>query len=144
MQPGVEAAVRVDASVARVRDVIEDVDAWPDWARGVRESSVLARDDSGRPVQARFVVDTPVGPVGYTLAYAHTENEVRWRLVAGELIERLDGAYSIRPDGDGSLVEGTLEIGVSLPVPGSMVRRMADEILTRGLDDLRARCERDE
>jgi hypothetical protein len=141
MASSVEGQVRIAAPVERVRTVIDDVDAYAEWARGIRTSTVEAHDEQGRAARARFVVDTPIGPVGYVLAYEHTDRAVRWQLVEGELLETLDGSYRVRADGDGSVVEGALEVGVSLPVPASLVRKMSDEILTKGLDDLRSRCE---
>lgn len=141
MAPSVEGQVRIAAPADRVRTVIDDVDAYADWARGIRRSTVEEHDEQGRVARARFLVDTPIGPVGYVLAYGHHDEAVRWQLVEGELLSTLDGSYHVRVDGEGTIVEGTLDVGVSLPVPASLVRKLADEILAKGLDDLRSRCE---
>lgn len=135
-------SVTIDASPETILAVITDLDAYPQWAEGVQEAEVLETDDEGRPARGRFKVDARVVEVGYTLAYAYRGQErVSWELVEGETLNQLDGAYDLRPAGDGTEVTYTLEADVDIPLPGFMKKRAAKQILESGLKGLKARAE---
>ncbi len=141
MAERVEDGIHIDAPVDTVHAVILAVEDYPSWANGVRSVDVLDHDDAGRAAQARFVVDTPLGPVGYTVAYTYGETEVSWQLVEGEMLSRLDGSYSLTARDGGTAVQGTLDVAVDLPVPASVTRKAAISIVERALASLKQRVE---
>ncbi len=135
-------SVTIAAPQQTVFDVITDIGAYPGWAEGVEEAEVLDTDAEGRPATARFQVDAKVVQVGYTIRYAYEDTDrVSWELVEGETISQLDGAYTLRPDGDGTHVTYTLEADVDIPLPGFMKKRAAKQILDTGLKSLKQRSE---
>lgn len=141
MAERVEDGIHIAADVDAVHAVILAVEDYPTWAEGVRSADVLDRDDAGRPGRVRFVVDTPLGPVGYTVAYTYDDAEVVWNLVEGEMVSRLDGSYSLTSSNDGTKVQGTLEVAVDLPVPASLTRKAATSIVEKALASLKQRVE---
>lgn len=141
MAEHVSGEITVDAPLTRVHEVVIRVEDYPQWADGVRSVEVLARDDEGLPERAKFEIDTPMGRVGYTLAYTHGDDEVRWHLVEGELLKQLDGMYALTADGESTRVRCALDVGVDLPLPGALTRQVASSILERGLEGVKARAE---
>jgi ribosome-associated toxin RatA of RatAB toxin-antitoxin module len=131
----------IAAPAATVLAVITDLDSYPEWAEGVLETEVLARDDQDRPDRARFRLDAKVAEVRYTLQYRYTEDTVSWTLLEGDTISQLDGRYELTPDGDGTSVRYDLEADVDMPLPGFLKKRAAKQILEQGLEGLKRRAE---
>lgn len=131
----------VAASPEQVWSVIDDLEAYTQWAEGVEDVDVQGRGDDGRPTRASFKVDAKVLQVSYTLTYTYGEDNVTWELVEGEQINQLDGEYRVTPDGDGSHVRYTLEVDFDIPLPGFLKKRGAKRILDTGLKGLKKRAE---
>ncbi|MBW3663002.1 MAG: SRPBCC family protein [Actinobacteria bacterium] len=133
--------IAVAAPPEQVWNVIDDLEAYTQWAEGVEDVDVQERDDDGRPTRARFKVDAKVLQVSYTLTYTYGDDNVTWELVEGEQINQLDGEYEVTPDGDGSHVRYTLEVDFDIPLPGFLKKRGAKRILDTGLKGLKKRAE---
>ena len=108
-------SIEIDAAPDDIMAVIADLPAYPEWAKAVRQTEILATDDSGRPAQVRFTLDS--GPVKdvYTLAYDWADDglSVSWRLVKGQMQKAQEGRYLLKPpwpephEGDVHAVGGT-------------------------------------
>jgi len=61
--------VEVSAEPQHVYEVALDLEAYPEWAGGVRSVTITEEDDYGRPSMADFVVDGMVKEISYTLVY---------------------------------------------------------------------------
>lgn len=134
--------IRISASPQHIFEVITDLEAYPDWAEGIRAVEVLSRDEADRPVQARFHVDARVMEVTYVLEYEYDEPAwIGWRLVEGHQVRQLDGTYDLQADGDDTHVHYQLEVDVDLPLPRFLKKRAAKVILETGLKGLRERVE---
>ncbi len=134
--------VTIRASRQEVLDVVLDLEAYPEWADGMKRVEVTERDDQGRPVLARFVVDARVAEIDYVLRYDHSGEDLTWQLERGEVVRQLDGRYRIDEQDGTSDVEYALEVDVTLPVPGFLKKRAAKVILETGLRGLKQRVER--
>lgn len=133
--------VTIRATRDQVLEVVLDLEAYPQWAEGMRHVEVTERDDQDRPVLARFVVDARVAEIDYVLRYHHGGEHLTWNLERGEVVRQLDGRYRI-DERDGSChVEYALEVDVALPVPGFLKKRAAKVILDTGLRGLKRRVE---
>lgn len=133
--------IRIDAPTDTVWAVIDDLEAYTDWAEGVEKVEVLERDEDGRPTKATFDVDAKVLQVKYTLAYTYGDDNVTWALVEGEQISQLDGEYVVTANGDASNVRYTLEADFDIPLPGFLKKRGAKRILDTSLTGLKKRAE---
>ena len=134
--------ITIEASPDTVWEAITDVEAYPQWADGVRVVEVLAVNDDGAPHQARFTIDAKVSEVSYVIEYGYQDYDITWSLVEGETISQLDGAYRLFETDDGGCeVEYDLEVDIDLPLPGFMKKRAARTILEQGLAGLKARSE---
>jgi ribosome-associated toxin RatA of RatAB toxin-antitoxin module len=132
---------RIDAPPETILAVITDMEAYPEWAEGVRTAEVLDTDDEGRPLRTRYEVDAKVVEVRYTLAYTYGEGRVEWTMVEGETLNQLDGSYVLAPSGSATDVTYTIEADVDIPLPGFMKKRAAKQILDQGLRGLKQRAE---
>ncbi len=137
----VEDRTSVAASMDVVWETITDIAAYPEWAEGVTETSVLEENEDGSPHQAWFRVDAKVSEITYTIEYAYEDYDISWHLVEGETLSQLDGRYSLSEDGDGTWVHYDLEVGIDLPLPAFMKKRAARTILDQGLRGLKVRAE---
>jgi ribosome-associated toxin RatA of RatAB toxin-antitoxin module len=132
----------IPATREQILDVILDLEAYPEWADGVKKVEVTEHDDAGRPLLARFVVDARVAEIDYVLRYDHSGEDLTWVLERGDVVRQLDGRYHF-DEGDGTCtVHYSLEVDVTLPVPGFLKKRAAKVILDTGLRGLRQQVER--
>ncbi|SDT29226.1 SRPBCC family protein [Jiangella sp. DSM 45060] len=137
-------SIVVAATPAAIMAVIADLEAYPEWTASVREVEVLTvYEDTGRPGEAKFVLDA--GPIKdrYTLSYEWDgDDEVRWTLVEGGLIRELDGSYALAAVDDASTeVTYQLTVDVSIPMLGLMKRKAEKVIIDTALKELKKRVE---
>lgn len=134
-------SVTIRATPDEILDVVLDLEAYPEWAEGMKDVQVTERDEQGRPVLARFVVDARVAEIDYVLRYDHSGEHLTWTLERGDVVRQLDGEYRvIERDGVCDVVY-SLEVDVTLPVPGFLKKRAARVILDTSLRGLRERVE---
>lgn len=133
--------VTIRATADQVLEVVLDLEAYPDWAEGMQQVQVTERDDQGRPVLARFVVDARVAEVDYVLRYDHGRDDLTWTLEQGEVVRQLDGRYRFDEHDGVTDVEYALEVDLTLPVPRFLKKRAAKTILDTSLRGLKQRVE---
>ena len=136
--------VRAERSV--VLDVVADLAAYPQWQEECREVQVLETDARGRDRTARFVVDARIIQVTMVLAYTYEPPDaptaVRWTLVEGDGVRRVDGSYELEERGGGTTaVTYRVAVEPSMSLPGFVRRRAAKLVVDRGLKGLKARVE---
>jgi ribosome-associated toxin RatA of RatAB toxin-antitoxin module len=138
--------VVVEAPPERCFAVATDFERYPEWARDVKEVAVLERDGEGRATKVAFRAGAMGRTTRYTLAYDYTNapRELAWRLVEGDIMRRLDGAYTFAPagsDGQATEVTYTLTVELVVPIPGFVKRRAEGKIIGTALDELKRRAE---
>jgi ribosome-associated toxin RatA of RatAB toxin-antitoxin module len=139
-----EASVTIEAAPAAVMQVINDYDAYPEWA-GVKTAEVLSEYEDGTPAEVKMSVSQMGFEATYTLEYEYYENDggVSWTtLEASGAVKDIQGEYVLEPvDGDGTEVTYrlTLELGVSLP--GFLKRQAEKQVVSTALGGLKKRVE---
>jgi ribosome-associated toxin RatA of RatAB toxin-antitoxin module len=138
----VSSNIEVDASPARVMDVLHDFASYPQWARSIKEATVLERDESGRASTVEFHVAPGLLPqVRYILRYDYSDNSLAWDYVEGDLKD-IRGSYTLEALGDKTEVTYHLAIDPGkLPLPGFVKARAAREITRVALKELKRRVE---
>ena len=135
----------IEASPEACFAVASDFESYPEWAAGVKEATVVALDDQGRGGDVSFRVAAMGRSTSYTLRYSYGSNPLRlsWRLIEGDVIERIDGEYEFVPIGDGSRCEALYYVSIDMlvPLPGFVKRRAESKILHAAMDDLKRRVE---
>lgn len=137
-------SIEVDAPPERVMAVIADFASYPEWAKQVRETEVLAQDEAGRAKQVRLTLDA--GPIKdvYTLEYdwAPDGHSVSWHLVKGQMQKAQNGRYELEPIGDGrTRVTYTLSVELVLPMIGLLRRKAEKMVMDTALKELKRRVE---
>jgi ribosome-associated toxin RatA of RatAB toxin-antitoxin module len=138
-----ESSIIINAAPGQVMAVIADLASYPEWSDGVKSVEVLTQYEDGLPADARFVVDAGVIKDTYELEYDWDEDRsVTWKLVEGQMLKALDGAYTLTDNGDGSTtVSYQLSVDVSIPMIGLIKRKAEKVIVDTALRGLKERVE---
>ena len=133
----------IDAPVHDVWSVLVDFERYPLWARDLKQVEVLERDADGRGVIVRFRAAAMGRSTSYTLRYDHSAapHSLPWVLVRGDIMRKLDGAYTLTPMADDpSRTHAVYELAVELviPLPGFVKHRAEIKIMHNALRELQA------
>jgi ribosome-associated toxin RatA of RatAB toxin-antitoxin module len=135
--------IRIDAPRDKCLQVVLDFEHYPDWARDLKEVTVVERDGEGRGAQVEFRAAGLGKSFRYTLQYDYSQlpSSFSWHLVEGEGLRRLDGSYRFEPDEDSTRVHYELEVDIAFPLPGLIKRRAAGMIMGTALKELKKAVE---
>lgn len=136
----------IAAAPQALYDVVTDFDRYTDWIRDLKSVEVVSRDDEGRALEVRYRAAAMGRSTSYTLRYDYTDAPGRlpWKLVAGDIMRRLDGAYEFHPidgDPDRTEVEYWLTVELIVPLPAFVKRRAESKIMHNALRELKAHVE---
>lgn len=134
----------IDAPPTRVMEVIADFEAYPSWATGMKDVTVVEPGTGGeRAQQVRFVLDVAPIKDEYTLAYRWAgDREVTWSLVKGGILRALDGAYTlVELPGGSTEVTYRLSLEVTIPLIGMLRRKGEKVLIDTALKGLKKRVE---
>jgi len=135
-------SIIVDATPAQVMAVIADFPAYPEWAQGMKQAEVVEEGADGRAQQVHFELEAAPIKDSYTLAYEwQGDSAVKWNLVEGRMLKAMEGAYELRPSGDGTEVTYRLAVEVSIPMIGMLRRKAEKVIIDTALKGLKKRVE---
>ena len=124
-----ESSIEIEASPAAIMAVIADLPAYPQWSDGITEVTVLEDAPDGRPLRARFHLES--GPIRdtYELLYDwHGDERVSLQLTPGDMLTGMDGTYVLDPHGYTTTVHYRLAVDVKIPLIG-MITRKAERII---------------
>ena len=136
----------IAASPERLFEVVTDFEGYTDWARDLKAVEVVERDGDGRPVEVRYRAAAMGRSTSYTLRYDYSDAPriLPWKLVSGDIMRRLDGAYEFQPvDGDPDRTDVVYHLAVELvvPLPAFVKRRAETKIMNNALRELKAHVE---
>ncbi|MFD8191591.1 SRPBCC family protein [Streptomyces wuyuanensis] len=137
-------SITIDATPADVMGVISDFARYPEWTGEVKETEVLEKDEQGRALQVRLVLDAGAIKDDHVLAYTWTgDDKVSWTLVKSQMLRALDGSYALKPVAGGERTEVTYQLTVDVKIPMlGMIKRKAEKvIIDRALAGLKKRVE---
>ena len=138
-----ESSIEINATPARIMDVIADLPAYPQWSEGITSVEVLSiYEDDGRPADARFHIDS--GPIrdDYELEYDwNGDAEVTWKLTKGDMVTAMDGMYRLTASGEATTVLYRLAVDVKIPMLGMIKRKAEKVIVDTALKGLKERVE---
>lgn len=142
MTETVSSQIDIDAPTDEILEVLLDFEAYPEWAKGITEASVLTRDDEGRPLTVEFHVSPgPLQKMRYVLRYEYPADGISWDYVEGDMRD-VRGSYELSSGDDTTSVTYHLAIDPGkIPLPGFVKARAAREITRVALDELKRRVE---
>jgi uncharacterized membrane protein len=120
--------MHIEAPLERIWDVLTDFEAYPTWARDLKEATVV-----------RFRAAAMGRSTTYTLAYdwGDAPHRLPWKLVNGDIQRVLDGAYEFTETDGGTDVKYDLRVELAIPLPGFVKRRAEARIISTALRELR-------
>jgi carbon monoxide dehydrogenase subunit G len=136
--------IEIEATPAEVMAVINDYDAYPEWAEGVRTATVVKKDAKGRPTEVTFEVSQMGVSATYTLAYKYRAGEggLSWTTKsASGVVKDITGEYVLEPSDRGTKVTYRTAIETAIPLMGFMKRQAEKMIIGTALGGLKKRVE---
>lgn len=120
------------ATPAELYAVVTDFEAYPRLFREIASTRVLERVDKRVRVEfklemvvaIRYVVDLVCDPEAHT---------VDWTYVEGEVVTGSEGAWRFVPEKDGTRMDYRVAITIKAPLPGFVIRRMTDALVSASL-----------
>jgi ribosome-associated toxin RatA of RatAB toxin-antitoxin module len=140
---GTVQSIEVSAEPQHVYEVALDLEAYPEWATGVKQVEVLEEDSQGRPAKVAFVADAMIKEISYTLIYSYDlENGFSWTAEQGADIKSMEGSYEFTPlEEGGTQVLYALRVDPAFTVPGFLRRQAEKQIVSSALRGLKRRAE---
>jgi len=135
--------ITIDAPMEKVYGIAADFESYPEWAKDVKEATVRARDDQGRPTEVEFRASALGRSTHYTLSYDYSEapKVLGWKMLRGDIMRSIDGAYTFAETPAGNIeVRYDLAIELVVPLPG-FVKRRAEQRILNTVRELKARSE---
>lgn len=138
----------INAPPERCFAVVTEFERYPEWAADLKEATVVERDDQGRAITVAFRAAAMGRSARYTLRYDYSDapQRLRWVLLSGDIMRRLDGRYDFvaGPTADTTDVTYELEVELVVPIPGFVKRRAEGKIIHTALRELKRRVESDD
>ena len=136
------------ATPRQLYDVIVDFPAYPRLFPELKEARVLSTTGPVVRVEFRAQIVMPIryvldltclaeGPDGAGLP------TVSWTYVEGEIVTGSVGAWRFTPAGDGTDVEYTVSLDVKAPLPGFVLRKVTDGLVSASLPNMFTSLERE-
>ena len=140
--PVTRSAVLQGIAPAAVYAVVVDFAAYPRLFPEIKAARVLSAE--GKRVRAEFRGNI-VLPFRYVLDLdcdAETLT-VDWRYVEGEVVKSSEGSWRFSAEGNGARVEYMVAMEIAAPVPGFLLRKITDGLITLSLPAMFAAVERE-
>jgi carbon monoxide dehydrogenase subunit G len=128
----------IDAPLERVWELVEDVEAAPDWQGGLKSIRALERDGDGRATVCESESDAKVRTIKSIVRFSYGgPTELRWRQEKGEM-KSVDGSWELEDLGDGH-TRATYSLDVDLGrMLGLVIRGPLVDVLRGMLVNARA------
>jgi carbon monoxide dehydrogenase subunit G len=95
------ASTEIEAPLAAVWAVVEDVATAPEWQKGLDTITVLERDEQGRAVQCETTTDAKLKVFTAQVRFAYASpNALTWIQERGDL-RSMEGSWHLEDAGDG-------------------------------------------
>jgi ribosome-associated toxin RatA of RatAB toxin-antitoxin module len=129
--------VVIEATPEEILDVIADVEATPDWSPQYQKAVILERHPDGRPKQVEMTVKAAGLTDVMVIEYTWTDSSVNWTLVKSGQLKKQDAGYTLTPNGEKTEVRFDMEIDLSIPMPGFILKRTLKGGMETATDGLR-------
>jgi ribosome-associated toxin RatA of RatAB toxin-antitoxin module len=134
------------ATPRQVYDVVVDFPAYPRLFPELKGARVLST--TGAVVRVEFLAHM-VLPIRYVLDLTCTPEPasgpltVDWTYVEGEVVTNSAGGWRFPAEGDGVALEYTASLDVRAPLPGFVLRKVTDGLVSASLPNMFSSIERE-
>jgi ribosome-associated toxin RatA of RatAB toxin-antitoxin module len=132
------------ATPREVYDVVVDFPSYPRLFPELKEARVLSRTGNVARVEFRAHM---VLPIRYVLDLTCNADgsmpTVDWTYVEGEIVTSSVGSWRFAAEGDGTAVDYTVSLDVRAPLPGFVLRKVTDGLVSASLPNMFVSLERE-
>jgi ribosome-associated toxin RatA of RatAB toxin-antitoxin module len=135
------------ATPRQVYDVVVDFPAYPRLFPELKEARVLSTN--GPVVRVEFRAQI-VMPIRYVLDLTCSGEPgeggaptISWTYVEGEIVTNSTGGWRFTPAGDGTDVDYTVSLDVKAPLPGFVLRKVTDGLVSASIPNMFSSLERE-
>lgn len=120
------------AQPADLYAIVTDFDSYPRLFKELKSTRVLERD--GQRVRVEFRLEKVI-PIRYVLDLVcdPAACAVDWGYVEGEVVTGSSGSWRFVAEGDGTRMDYQASLQVKAPLPGFVVRKVTDALVTASL-----------
>ena len=138
-----QGSIDIDADPKAIMAVIEDYEAYPEWAGQIKKVDVRERDNQKRGKQVYYEVSQGPMKADYVLEYTYKPNDggVSWVFVEGHGLRDLQGDYTLEPTGSRTHVTYKAKVDITIPMLGMIKRKMERLVIDTALKGLKKRVE---
>ena len=129
--------VVIEASPEEILAVIADVESAPTWSSQYQSAEVLDTYSDGRPKQVKMKVKAAGITDEQTVEYTWGDNTAGWTLVKAGQLKTQNARYTLTPQGDKTKVRFDIEVDLSIPLPGFIVKQAIKGALDTATNGLR-------
>lgn len=138
-----QGSIDIDADPKAIMAVIEDYEAYPEWAGQIKKVEVRARDADDRATRVYYEVSQGPMKADYELEYTYKPDDggVSWTFVEGHGMRDLQGDYTLEGAGGKTHVTYQAKVDITIPMLGFIKRQMEKLVIDTALKGLKKRVE---
>lgn len=129
----------IEATSDEVLDVMLDLEALPEWSPAHLSSTILERDQSGRPLRSRSRIQVAGFTDDVVIALQYHPDGYSSRLESAMHQRAQNVRYTLTPDTNGTRVRFEITVEPTLPVPNFILRRVTEGLRYTASEGLRQR-----
>ena len=136
----------IDAPIERVWELVEDVEAAPDWQGGLKSVRAIERDGDGRAVRCESESDAKVRTVKSIVRFSYNgPTDLRWTQEKGDM-KSVDGSWKLEDLGDDRTratyaIEVDLGRMLGMVIRGPMVNLLRAQLVGARAGELKKHAE---
>ena len=132
------------ATPREVYDIVVDFPSYPRLFPELKEARVLSRTGNVARVEFRAHMVLPIRYVlDLTCDADGATPTVDWTYVEGEIVTSSVGSWRFTAEGDGTAVDYTVSLDVRAPLPGFVLRKVTDGLVSASLPNMFVSLERE-
>ena len=130
------------ASPREIYDIVTDFAAYPQLFREIKSATVLSVEGNRSRVEFRIEM---VVAIRYTLDLVCNPEAltVDWTYVEGEVVTGSEGGWRFREQNGGTEIEYRAALTIDAPLPGFVVRKVTQALVSASLPGMFASIERE-
>jgi ribosome-associated toxin RatA of RatAB toxin-antitoxin module len=130
------------ATPADLYAVVTDFEAYPRMFRELKSAQVLSREGSRTRVEFKLEMVVAIRYVLDLVGDPQT-HQVDWTYVEGEVVTSSAGSWRFVPEGDGTRMDYQVALTVKAPLPGFVIKRVTDALVSASLPAMMAAVEKE-
>jgi ribosome-associated toxin RatA of RatAB toxin-antitoxin module len=128
----------VSASPDQVMDAVAEIEDLPERSSAHKSATIESRHPDGRPKRVRAKVSAAGFSDEEVTDYEWDGlSSVSWTLVESSAQSKQVATYTLTPTDSGTHIKLDLEIGVKVPMPGFVLKRVLKSALDTGSKDFK-------